>query len=543
MEINRNSLLGIAKAVAFPIPTAIEAIVDAFTDEPKPAAPPPPPPPPILPDAVATPADAHAKANALWNNGKDGKDVLTRPMVAALEEKAANWEKAAQNDPAKAEQARLYREQATAARKELDAGDTEAVRQHAANRKLEQAALKDLSPDDQQKYHALQKALDNDPQGQLALQLLLIDGKCKPGPATANKDGKGLLDALTGMKEAKLAPPLENGDLMAQACREMANPASIKQKGLNTCSAAAVQIMVATEKPAEYVRILTGLAADEAEDIPLTGLNKTVKRNEMSEWDDNSGRTQTSRLWQSAFMEMGAKALDPNATYDHTTDTITWSNKPATTDGIEGIGAGVMAGAAMGGKWSYVDQGDVMDRLIGGAIDDLKKKPPVKAKLELGTTYDAAGNPTATQTVTLEAFTPAKKDRNGKVIAPATYTVKDDATGKVQKLTGQELGPRLQAIPSKGFDREKVTDFMLKQVLDDVGKGQSCVVMLRWGDFQGAVPKDGGGQAFNHFVNVTKVEGDTVTFLNSHGKEQTMPLAEFKNKLANVTVNDQLVAP
>lgn len=542
MEINRNTLLGIAKAVAFPIPTAIEAVVDAFTD--KPAPPPPPPPKPILPDAVATPADAHAKANALWNNGKDGKDVLTRPMVAALEEKATNWEKAAKDDPKLADQAKLYREQATAARKELEMGDVEAVRQHAANRKLEEAALKDLPPADKKKYEDLQKALDNDPQGQLALQLLLIDGKCKPGPATNNKDGKGLLDALGAMKDAKLASPLKNDELMAQAVREMANPASIKQKGLNTCSAAAVQIMVAKEKPAEYVRILTGLAAEEAKDVPLTGMNKSVKRNDMSEYEDHSGRTATSRLWQSAFMDMGAKAIDPKATYDHTSDTITWGNGTTSTDGIVGIGAGVMTGSAMGGEWSYVDQGNVMDKLIGGAIDDLKKKPPVKAKLELGVTYDAAGDPTATQTVTLEKFTPAHKGKDGKMV-PASYTVKDDKTGKLQTLTGQELGPRLQAIPSKGFDREKVTDFMMKQVLDDVGKGQSCVVMLRWGDFQGAVPKNGGanGTTFNHFVNVTKVEGDQVTFLNSHGKEQTMPLAEFKNKLANVTVHDQLVAP
>lgn len=542
-----NSIMKVVRVVA-PLPAAlIDYVTDA--DEP-PAAPPPPPPPPppvsLLPGATATPAEARGKANALWNKGNEGKDIVTRSKLAALEEKAANWEKAGANNkkhPEYLKQAAEFRAQASAMRKELDDADMEAVKQLSANRKLEQDKLKTLSPAARAQYQKLEQALEHDPQGHLALQVMLIEGKLEAEPK--NKDGKNLLDALGRLSDAKLAAPLKSADVLGEACREIANPASIKQKGLNTCSAAALQIMVATERPAEYVRILTGLASETGSPVALAQNGKSVQRNDSALYPDDSGRTATSQLWQASFMQYAATTLDPNANYDNGTDTITWGDGHTSKDGMFGEGTHNATLAVMGGERTFVSQGNSMDAIIGVAINDLKAKPPVRAKLELGAAYDASGNPTQTQVVTLQKFTPAKVNAQGKVITPATYTVKDDKTGKLLQLSGKELGERLQAVPSKGWDREKQTDFMMKQLQDDVNKGRSAIVMLRWGEFQGATPKLGGakGEEFNHFVTVTKIDGDQVYFKNSQGKDERMPLAEFKNKLANLTAEGPVVAP
>lgn len=530
MEIGRGTLLGIGKAIAFPIPAAVEAIADLVS----PSAPPPPPPPqplgsslpPVNEDAKA----ARAEANKIWiGQGQDvaaeNRTVLGRGLditspgakaeVAAMEAEAQKLEKAGKKPEADA-----LRQKAADLRKKMEAADTAAVGQTFANRKLEKAALADLSEAERAQYQKLEDHFGADPQAHLALQLLLIEGKLKAQPP--NADGKNLLGALTAMSEAKLKAPLSNHQILAETVRELASPASIKQHQKNSCSAASLQIVMATERPAEYVRLMAGLASEQGEVALANGKGQPLKRLAGSELGDDTARTATSRLWQNAFMDYEAKQWDAKAHYDPKTDTVHWSDGPPTKDGMHGAGTGLATVAAMGGRWDLNDLTVKQTELVDHLKAELGKKPPKPVELTLGDQYDVNGDPKTTLKVKVTGYDPATGEFSYKL-----------PSGGVVKTTEAELLASTQAGP--GFDREAETKKMWDAVVDDVGKGQKAIVMIRLGAFD---PVTGSTDEANHYVSITKIENGKVFYLNSHGTEESMAEAAFKNKLANSVTRD-----
>lgn len=507
MDIS-GSFMKVARVVA-PIPAAI---IDLVTDGDAPPAPPPPPPPkPLfqppatLPEPTKDIAAARAKANEIWMGAPkdlpaDGIKTIGGQDIQAPDAHNVN--------------------------------DQQALLQVYANRKLQEAALAKLSPEQRQQYEKLEAFFENDPQAHLALQMNLLEGKL-----TGSKTLKGdqdLLGALSAMSTQKVAPPLSNGQLLAEAVREIACPATIKQRSKNTCSVAALQVTMASTQPAEYVRILSGLAAEGNPGVTLKGdPNGKLQRPADLEKDDGSGRTATPRLWQGSFMALAAKA--ENATYDNKTDTVTWADGTKTTSGMTPLGAGTAAAKALGGDWNLAN----MYQMESFVLQELTtaKKP---LKVTIGKNYDGAGNPQQQEEITITKM-------EGGVV-----TFKDK-TGFTSTFTEDEFRAALQKAPKVGqldkpFDRETMTDHMMAQIEDDVKQGQPSIALLRWGQFDGMAGQTfadgniGGAADEGHFVTVTKIENGRVFFKNSQGSEDSMDLATFKNKLqSTVTQGPEVV--
>lgn len=162
-------------------------------------------------------------------------------------------------------------------------------------------------PSDQKKQYAtvLELIQFHDP-GRLALQTLLVSGQL-----TKERD---LLPRLSALAEQPLASGLDRDDLVSHVLQEVADPAAISQAQKATCGATVGQIMLAKARPADYVRMVAGLASPEGK-APLAN-GKTLSRE--ADWNaEDGGRSLSSRLLQPAFMEYAnGENLDYNNTKD-----------------------------------------------------------------------------------------------------------------------------------------------------------------------------------------------------------------------------------
>ncbi|MFP5504102.1 MAG: hypothetical protein ACLGIN_16575, partial [Candidatus Sericytochromatia bacterium] len=145
-------------------------------------------------------------------------------------------------------------------------------------------------------FLAVAKAADG--AGQLALNGLLVAGRLSPE----------LLGALAGMASAPIDRSVPREALISQALVEVADPVTISQHGRGTCAATSVQILLAHESPAEYVRVLTQLASPAGE-AKLPG-GAVIRREPDWNAGNDGGRSTPSRLLQPAFMEFANGELD-----------------------------------------------------------------------------------------------------------------------------------------------------------------------------------------------------------------------------------------
>jgi len=173
-----------------------------------------------------------------------------------------------------------------------------------ANAELEAAALAELTKEERAQYDAVKQAcIDaDDPVAQLALQKMLFEGKL-PGPTDLAGEGD-TLDHLAALADPNtpLAQGVDRGALVTDLVQELATPSAIAQRGKGTCAPTAIAIQLAIQNPAEYARIVAGLAGPDGE-VLLAG-GQTLQREPGTEVDDGSGRSQVQRLMAPAFMEM-----------------------------------------------------------------------------------------------------------------------------------------------------------------------------------------------------------------------------------------------
>lgn len=131
------------------------------------------------------------------------------------------------------------------------------------------------------------------------------------------EDGKlndpQLLDALEALSSGELEPHLdaERTDLISSTLQNVAFPERINQHGKGTCAATVPEIMMASQKPGEYVALVAQLASPSGDATLATGTQ--IQRESGTEQTDNSGRSIASRLVQPAFMEYANGEL----TYDN----------------------------------------------------------------------------------------------------------------------------------------------------------------------------------------------------------------------------------
>ncbi|HEY9765584.1 MAG TPA: hypothetical protein V6C82_04440 [Chroococcales cyanobacterium] len=182
-----------------------------------------------------------------------------------------------------------------------------------ANLSQEVALLMKFSPEQQGRYEKIVHALPaTDPEARLSLQRLLLDGKLLEAK---DKKGEGtLLDNLSKLADQRLEENINRGELLSDVVQEVENPVCIAQEGKGTCGASTVQIMLASENPAEYARLISGLASPEGKTTLANG--EEIARKPGTEMEDGALRTVSTRLLVPAFMEYG----NGMATYDNEKD-------------------------------------------------------------------------------------------------------------------------------------------------------------------------------------------------------------------------------
>lgn len=135
-----------------------------------------------------------------------------------------------------------------------------------------------------------------------------------PGPQLLRLAGVGGAERLTGrdlqggtmlthlhqLATAPLASGLNRGDLLRSTLAEVENPANIEQHRQGSCAATSVTLRLAERSPAEYARLVAGLASPSAR-VPLKD-GSMLARNAGSIADTRSGRTPSERMLQDAFM-------------------------------------------------------------------------------------------------------------------------------------------------------------------------------------------------------------------------------------------------
>lgn len=204
----------------------------------------------------------------------------------------------------------------------------EAIKAHSA---AERAAHEKLGPIQQQQYEAVVAQTQGRPTARRALQQMLIDGRL-PG----EKDFQGQGDALAHLAKLAaqpLAKGIDRAQLVSEVLGEVENPVRIAQKSVGTCGATTAQIALVRKRPAEYVRLLSGLASPEGQAQMAGG--KGLKRLEDWNSDNDGGRTVSSRLFQPAVMDFGEPM--PGDSYDNSEDKGKWG--PIKWGGLWSLGS------------------------------------------------------------------------------------------------------------------------------------------------------------------------------------------------------------
>jgi hypothetical protein len=157
-------------------------------------------------------------------------------------------------------------------------------------------------------------------------------GLLQSGKLTEEKDAKGntLLDNLSDMSQQEYAPGLNGEQIMDQTVEHLSNPDVINQGNRNTCSATTLQYIQATEKPADYVNMVSDLTSPEGvADMPH-GEGQAVRASGVTSSDD-SGRDDVSRIYQSTMTDHGINGQ----VYDNANDmSVNPQNPNESTTGI-----------------------------------------------------------------------------------------------------------------------------------------------------------------------------------------------------------------
>lgn len=210
-----------------------------------------------------------------------------------------------------------------------DAGDVtgprakEALGQVLDNAELEAAALEKLSETDRASYQTVKGALlepadgkpNGDPVAALALQTMLLEGSL-PGAKALGGD-ETLLGGLETLATQPVGAGIDQRQLLADVVQEVATPESIAQTERGTCMPTSIEIQLAQKNPAEYVRLVAGLASTAGEVKTVGGDTLKVEPDALT---DGTTRTLSQRLLAPALMEVANGRADYNNTIDRSVD-------------------------------------------------------------------------------------------------------------------------------------------------------------------------------------------------------------------------------
>lgn len=113
--------------------------------------------------------------------------------------------------------------------------------------------------------------------------------------------GGRLLDSLSKLATQKLAPGLSRGTIMKEVLDRIVAPEKINQRNRGTCTVTTLEYLLASKKPAEFARLITGLVSDRGVVKLADGSN--LSRDSSGLAEDDSGRANIDRIFQSSMME------------------------------------------------------------------------------------------------------------------------------------------------------------------------------------------------------------------------------------------------
>lgn len=212
----------------------------------------------------------------------------------------------------------------------VKAGIQEAARQVEANQEVVEHTIQGLGKVQQVQFREVAAQLKANPRAMLALQIMLLKGTLLQGPQ--NIEGQGLLPTLAGLTRIPMHQAIGRSQLLADLVQEIVVPQGIRQWFHGTCTVTALQTKMAIENPAEYVRIVGGLASLDGK-VRIANGDSLVRQpgseqphriaNGMLRKDGTADtymdpRTASARLWQAALMQYG---FGTSTKYDAVTDT------------------------------------------------------------------------------------------------------------------------------------------------------------------------------------------------------------------------------
>ena len=210
----------------------------------------------------------------------------------------------------------------------LEPAELQAIEQQVqVNQAQVEQKLQTLTPEQQQQYADVQGTVQNDPPAELALQEMLLDDRL-PG-ATTNTNGENLLQSLSNLSNQDVAAGIDKQALVADTVQELHNPAAIAQRSRNTCGPTSATVHLANSNPAEYTRLVGGLASPEGTVNMANGDTLTREPGAIGN-GDGTNRTQSNRLLASSLMEYANPLFD----YNNANDAQQAFGRDITTAGI-----------------------------------------------------------------------------------------------------------------------------------------------------------------------------------------------------------------
>lgn len=239
----------------------------------------------------------------------------------------------------------------------------------------------------------------------------LLDRKVVIGsgnpPATApalltednTKAHKTLLDHLDTVAGQKLEPQLANrrGELLGKLVQETGRPAySVHQGNVGTCAATTVQMHLLQHSPAEYARVISGLASPEKSVVLADGSKMEAAQNQANKFlkTGPDPRNVTERMFQGAVQQYGDQI--PVEQGGHGKDYKYDANNPDNT-GMWDHQTGRVMKSLYNRDYSYQPLGANGSRGIESVPTDAKGKDKMRADLfnELKNQMDSHQGPIA----------------------------------------------------------------------------------------------------------------------------------------------------
>lgn len=271
-----------------------------------------------------------------------------------------------------------------------DAQDVNGARAEAAltqlgdNTQLEAEALASLSAKDRGRYLAVKEALlapsdgkpNGDPVAALALQAMLLEGKLPGERAMGSRDT--LLGGLAKVTTQDLAEGIDRQQLLADLVQEVAVPEAVAQRNRGTCVPTSIEIQLIQRNPAEYVRLVSGLATPAGE---VTTKGGDVLKREDGVLADGTLRSLPQKLLAPALMELGNGLADYNNEEDE--------HQGGDIDGQKGLTAGqadVILESLYGRDHAYQTTSSDEEKQAGTdfVLEELEKGRSVLVGLEWG---------------------------------------------------------------------------------------------------------------------------------------------------------------